>query len=71
MKAYKGIVEDGVIVLVEGAQLPEGTIVTVTVGEAELLRARISNAIRGKRKVKVRMKPVTPGLVMNTSSNED
>ncbi|WP_043817019.1 hypothetical protein [Deinococcus maricopensis] len=71
MKAYKGIVEDGVVVLVEGVQLPEGTIVTVTVGEAELLRARITNALRGKRKVKVRMKPVTPGLVMNAAPTEE
>ena len=35
---------------------------TVTVGEAELLRATISSAFRGQRKVRVRLKP-TAGLV--------
>ncbi|GAA5533199.1 hypothetical protein E5F05_09915 [Deinococcus metallilatus] len=61
MRAYKGIVENGVVVLI-GARLPEGTVVTVTVGEAELLRARITSALNRPRKVRVRLKP-TPGLV--------
>ncbi|WP_102127709.1 hypothetical protein [Deinococcus planocerae] len=61
MRAYKGIVEDGVVVLI-GTRLPEGTVVTVTVGEAELLRARITSALKRPRKVRVRLKP-TPGLV--------
>lgn len=57
MRAYKGIVENGVVTLV-GARLPEGTVVTVTVGETELLRARINNALKhSSRKVKVRVKP--------------
>lgn len=57
MRAYKGVVENGVVV-VEGARLPEGTVVTVTVGEAELLRAKIKNVLtRSGRKVKVRVKP--------------
>ncbi|WP_291424312.1 hypothetical protein [Deinococcus sp.] len=63
MRAYKGIVENGVVMVI-GARLPEGTVVTVTVGETELLRARITNAIKdSSRKVKVRVKP-NPGLVL-------
>ena len=42
MRAYKGVVENGVVVVV-GARLPEGTVVTVTVGEGELLRAQITH----------------------------
>ena len=53
MRAYKGIVENGVVVVI-GARLPEGTVVTVTVGETELLRARIfklerATNIRGQK----------------------
>jgi hypothetical protein len=62
MKAYKGVVENGVVVIV-GGRLPEGTVVTVTVGEGELLRARITNVLKRPRKVRVRLKP-TPGLAM-------
>lgn len=64
MRAYKGIVENGVVVLI-GARLPEGTVVTVTVGEAELLRARITSALV-RRRVRVRLKP-TPGLVAESA----
>lgn len=63
MRAYKGVVEDGVVVLV-GTRLPEGTVVTVTVGEAELLRATIASALNRPRKVRVRLKPATPGLLL-------
>lgn len=67
MRAYKGVVENGVVVVI-GTRLPEGTTVTVTVGETELLRARISNAIqRSSRKVKIRVKP-SPGLALETRS---
>ncbi|UBV43492.1 hypothetical protein LAJ19_04565 [Deinococcus taeanensis] len=58
MKAYKGVVENGVVVII-GGRLPEGTVVTVTVGEGELLRARITNVLKRPRKVKVRLKPTT------------
>ncbi|GEM49483.1 hypothetical protein [Deinococcus cellulosilyticus] len=61
MKAYKGVVVDGVVVL-EGVKLPDGTVVTVTVGEAELLRATISNALRIRRnkraKVRIKTQPI-------------
>lgn len=56
MRAYKGVVENGVVVVL-GTRLPEGTLVTVTVGEGELLRARITNVLKRPRKVKVRVKP--------------
>ncbi|WP_135229155.1 hypothetical protein [Deinococcus fonticola] len=69
MRAYKGVVENGVVVVI-GTRLPEGTVVTVTVGETELLRAKISNAIkRSSRKVKVRVKPeANPGLALEMGS---
>lgn len=56
MRAYKGVVENGVVVVL-GTRLPEGTVVTVTVGEGELLRARITNVLKRPRKVRVRIKP--------------
>lgn len=65
MKAYKGVVENGVVVVI-GGRLPEGTVVTVTVGEGELLRARITNVLKRPRKVKVRLKPNT-GLAATLS----
>jgi hypothetical protein len=46
MRAFKGIVREGRVVLAEGVDLPEGTIVTVTVGEAELIRASFRAALR-------------------------
>ncbi|PYE51851.1 hypothetical protein [Deinococcus yavapaiensis] len=61
MRAYRGIVVNGVIEL-QGARLPEGTVVTVTVGEGELLRATIANALRRPKRIKIRLKPATPGL---------
>ncbi|QRN79983.1 MAG: hypothetical protein JK586_17870 [Nocardiopsis sp. BM-2018] len=46
MRAFKGIVRDGRVELAEGVELPDGTIVTVTVGETELLRATVRAALR-------------------------
>lgn len=46
MRAFKGIVREGRVELPEGVRLPEGTTVTVTVGEAELLRSRFRAALR-------------------------
>lgn len=58
MRAYRGIVKDGVIVLEHEARLPEGAVVTVTVGEGEILRATLRNALTPReRKVKVRLRP--------------
>ena len=46
MRAYKGLVKDGKIVLAEGSNLPEGAVVTVTIGEAEYIRASLRTALR-------------------------
>ncbi|NJK43690.1 MAG: hypothetical protein HC933_04900 [Pleurocapsa sp. SU_196_0] len=59
MKAYKGVVQNGVIVL-EKAKLPEGAVVTVTVGEGELLRATITNAFtppKKEKRARIRLNP--------------
>lgn len=45
MRAYKGVVKNGVVRLPEGVQLPEGVVVTVTVSDVELLRARMRVAL--------------------------
>ena len=61
VRAYRGVVVRGAIEL-QDARLPEGTVVTVTVGEAELLRATIAGALRRPRRIKIRLKPAAPGL---------
>ena len=59
MRAYRGVVKDGVIVLEAGVNLPDGAVVTVTVGEGEILRATLRNALLPReRRVRVRLKPV-------------
>lgn len=58
MKAYRGVIQDGVVVLLDGT-LPEGAHVTVTIGEGELLRATISNALSRPRKQRIRLQPQT------------
>jgi hypothetical protein len=61
MKAYRGVVKDGVIVLERG-KLPEGAIVTVTVGDGELVRATITSAFTPKKKparIPLRPSPTT------------
>jgi hypothetical protein len=57
VKAYRGVVRDGVIVLERG-KLPEGAVVTVTVGDGELVRATITNAFKPRKKpVRVPLSP--------------
>lgn len=59
MRAYRGVVKDGVIVLEPGVKLPDGAVVTVSIGEGELLRATLRNALSPReRRVRVRLKPV-------------
>jgi hypothetical protein len=61
MKAYRGVVKDGVIVLERG-KLPEGAIVTVTIGDGELVRATITSAFTPKKKparIPLRPSPTT------------
>ena len=50
MRAYKGLVRDGQVVFAEGVHLPEGAIVTVTIGEAEYMRATLRSALRRNRR---------------------
>lgn len=45
MQAYKGTIKHGVVVLQEGTKLPEGAVVTVTISDVELLRARMRLAL--------------------------
>ena len=59
MRAYRGTIKNGVVILEAGVNLPEGAIVTVTVGETEILRATLRNALQPKeRKVKVKLRPM-------------
>jgi hypothetical protein len=59
MRAYRGVVKNGVIQLENGAKLPEGAVVTVTVGEGELLRATLKNALLPReRRVRVKLRPI-------------
>lgn len=46
MRAYKGLVQHGKVVLAEDVRLPEGAVVTVTIGEAEYIRASLRSALR-------------------------
>ena len=46
MRAYRGRVEGGHVVLDAGVKLPEGATVTVTIGEAEFIRASLRAALR-------------------------
>jgi hypothetical protein len=61
VKAYRGIVQEGVVVLTD-CKLPEGAVVTVTVGEAELLRATIRNALSRPKKMRIRLNPNPVGM---------
>ena len=57
MRAYKGLVKDGKVVLAEGVELPEGAVVTITIGEAEYIKASLRSALlrNHRRKAKVRV----------------
>ena len=46
MRAYRGTVVHGKVQLEEGVRLPEGATVTVTIGEAEYIRATLRMALR-------------------------
>lgn len=46
MRAYKGLVKDGKIVLAEEVKLPEGAVVTVTISEAEYIRAKLQDTLK-------------------------
>jgi hypothetical protein len=63
VRAYRGVVRNGVVHLEEGVRLPDGAVVTVTVGEAELVRAALRSALRrnARRRSRGRLRPVPTG----------
>jgi hypothetical protein len=69
VKAYKGIVQDGVVVLLD-SKLPEGAVVTVTVGEGELLRATIHSALSRPKKAKIRINPTPLGVASRETESK-
>ncbi len=62
MRAYRGTVHEGRVVLEPGVRLPEGAVVTVTVGESELLRATLRAALRRNARRRSRGRRWTPVL---------
>ncbi|MFC6617639.1 hypothetical protein [Deinococcus radiophilus] len=58
MRAYRGVVKNGKVEL-QDAELPEGTQVTVTVGEPELLLATLLHWLRQGRRVRVSLGPLS------------
>ncbi|WP_261664019.1 hypothetical protein [Deinococcus sp. Marseille-Q6407] len=56
MKAYRGVVRNGKVELM-GGELPEGTRVTVTVGEPELLLATLLHWLRRTRRIRIWLGP--------------
>ena len=53
MRAYKGLVQNGKIILAEEVELPEGAVVTITIGETEYLKSKVWASL-GKRKSKIK-----------------
>ena len=64
MQAFKGILRNGVVVLPEGVQLPEGVMVTVTVSEVELLRARMRLALVRNAPRRSRARVLLPDVLL-------
>jgi len=62
MRAYKGLVKNGKIVLAEGVNLPEGALVTVTIGEAEYIKSSLRSALTRNRRRQSKVKLPTPAL---------
>jgi hypothetical protein len=62
MRAYKGLVKEGKIVLAEAVDLPEGAVVTVTIGEAEYIKATLRSALLRNRRRRSRAKVMVPAL---------
>lgn len=60
MRAYRGRVKDGRVELMDGARLPEGAVVTVTLGEAEWLRATLRSALRRNARRRSRGRTLRP-----------
>lgn len=60
MRAYKGLVHNGQVILAEGVTLPEGAVVTVTIGEAEYIRATLRSALRRNARRRSRGRMLRP-----------
>lgn len=60
MRAYRGRVMGGHVVLEEGVRLPEGAVVTVTIGEAEFIRATLRSALRRNTRRRSRGRVLRP-----------
>lgn len=63
MRAYKGLVQDGKIILAEGVELPEGAVVTVTLGETEYLRAKVRASLLRRTSKRSRVRVGIPVLL--------
>ena len=62
MRAYKGLVKEGKIILAEGTTLPEGAVVSVTIGEGEYIRASVRSALTRNRRRRSRARVTAPAL---------
>ncbi len=60
MRAYRGVIKDGHVELAEPVRLPEGAVVTVTIGEGELLRATLRSALRRNARRRSRGRMLRP-----------
>ena len=60
MRAYRGRVVAGQVVLEEGVRLPDGAVVTVTIGEAEFIRATLRSALRRNTRRRSRGRVLRP-----------
>jgi hypothetical protein len=56
------LVKNGKIELAEGVTLPEGAVVSVTIGEAEYIRASLRSALRRNAHRRGRTRVATPVL---------
>jgi hypothetical protein len=56
-------VRDGKIILAEGAELPEGAIVTVTIGETEYLKSKVRASLNKRKPKKSSLPVMVTGLL--------
>lgn len=68
MRAYKGYVRHGKVQLADDVRLPEGAVVTVTIGEAEYIRAMLRSALRRNLRRRSRGRVHVPGLTGTEAS---
>ncbi len=60
MRAYRGVVRGASVELEEGVRLPDGAVVTVTIGEAEFIRATLRSALRRNSRRRSRGRVLRP-----------